>query len=127
VQRRNRLSRSRDFDAVYRHGRSTSTRFLVCYAFPRPERADELPARLGLAVPKAVGGAVVRNRIKRQLRETWREVAGHARPGHDYVLVARAGLADAAEARGHEWLRERVAEVLAKGAREGGAVAREAE
>ena len=70
VQRRHRLSRSRDFDAVYRQGRSVSTRFLVLYWFPREDGAGE--PRLGLAVPSATGGAVVRNRIKRQLREIWR-------------------------------------------------------
>ena len=53
VQRRHRLSRSRDFDAVYRHGRSVSTRFLVLYWFPREDDGDG--PRLGLAVPKAVG------------------------------------------------------------------------
>jgi ribonuclease P protein component len=114
VQRRNRLSRSRDFDAVYRQGRSTSTRFLVLYWFPRPHEADVTEPRLGLAVPKSVGGAVVRNRVKRQLRETWQELAPSARPGHDYVLVARPGLAEPADTRGHEWLRDRVAEVLEK-------------
>ena len=70
VQRRHRLSRSRDFDAVYRQGRSVSTRFLVLYWFPRDDGGGE--PRLGLAVPKANGSAVVRNRIKRQLREAWR-------------------------------------------------------
>ena len=116
MQRRNRLSRSRDFDAVYRQGRSTSTRFLVLYWFPRPDEADTTEPRLGLAVPKSVGGAVVRNRVKRRLRETWQELAGTAKAGHDYVLVARPGLAEPAETRGHEWLRERVAEVLEKAA-----------
>jgi ribonuclease P protein component len=113
VQRRNRLSRSRDFDAVYRSGRSASTRFLVLYWFPRDDAGDETP-RLGLAVPKSVGNAVVRNRVKRQLRETWTELAGRARPGHDYVLVARPGLAEPADTRGHAWLSERVTEVLEK-------------
>ena len=67
VQRRNRLSRSRDFDAVYRQGRSVSTRFLTLYFFQRDESIGA--PRLGFAVPKAVGNAVVRNRIKRQLRD----------------------------------------------------------
>ena len=116
MQRRNRLSRSRDFDAVYRQGRSTSTRFLVLYWFPRPDDGDLTEPRLGLAVPKSVGGAVVRNRVKRQLRETWAELAERARPDHDYVLVARPGLAEPADARGHEWLVERVGEVLEKAA-----------
>ena len=114
MQRRNRLSRSRDFDAVYRHGRSVSTRFLVLYSFDRDE--SEGDARLGLAVPKAVGGAVVRNRIKRQLKEIWRGRLERIPSGRDYVLVVRPGLPEAAEARGHEWLEERVDEVLGKAA-----------
>lgn len=114
MQRRNRLSRSRDFDAVYRHGRSVSTRFLVLYWFPREDAGGE--PRLGLAVPKATGGAVVRNRVKRQLREAWRGRLERVPPGRDYVLIARPGLPDAIEARGAEWLGERVDEVLAKAA-----------
>lgn len=114
MQRRHRLSRSHDFDTVYRQGRSVSTRFLVLYWFPR-EDADEDP-RLGLAVPKATGGSVVRNRIKRQLREAWRSLLDDVEPGRDYVLIARPGLPEAAESRGYEWLRERVSEILTKAA-----------
>ncbi len=114
MQRRNRLSRSRDFDAVYRHGRSVSTRFLVLYWFDRSEEGDD--PRLGIAVPKQLGGAVVRNRIKRQLREAWRAQLDRVPAGSDYVLIARPGLPDAVEARGFDWLRERVDEVLQKAA-----------
>jgi ribonuclease P protein component len=114
VQRSNRLSRSRDFDVVYRHGRSVSTRFLTLYAFAREEPAAD--PRLGLAVPKAVGSSVARNRIKRRLREIWRSKLdrNELKPGSDYVLVVRPGLPEAAEARGHGWLSERVDEVLAR-------------
>jgi ribonuclease P protein component len=114
VQKRNRLSRSRDFDAVYRHGRSTSTRFLVLYWFDR-EAADGEP-RLGLAVPKAAGNAVARNRIKRQLRELWRARLGQIPAGRDYVLIAKPGLPEATEANGFGWLGERIDEVLGKAA-----------
>ena len=114
MTRRGRLTRSRDFDAVYRRGRSVSTRFLVLYSFARDD--DQAEPRLGLAVPKAAGTAVVRNRIKRQLREAWRAQLASVPAAHDYVLIARPGLPEAAEARGFEWLRERVAEVLAKAA-----------
>ncbi len=112
MQRRHRLSRSRDFDSVYRHGRSVSSRFLVLYWFARPPDGDE--PRLGIAVPKGNGGAVVRNRIKRQLRETWRALLPSIPTGRDYVLIARPGLAEAAEAKGSDWLGERVREVLGK-------------
>jgi ribonuclease P protein component len=112
VQRRNRLSRSRDFDAVYRQGRSVSTRYLVLYWFKRDDSAGD--PRLGIAVPKKLGGAVVRNRIKRQLKEAWRGMLADVPAGSDYVIAAREGLPEAAEARGHDWLRERIAEVLQK-------------
>jgi ribonuclease P protein component len=112
VNRRHRLSRSRDFDTVYRQGRSVSTRYLILYWFAREE--GEEAVRFGLAVPKAVGTAVVRNRIKRRLRELFRERSSELPQDHDYVLVVRPGLAEAAESRGFDWLRERVAEILGK-------------
>jgi ribonuclease P protein component len=114
VQRRHRLSRSRDFDAVYRHGRSVSTRFLVLYWFARVEDGDA--PRLGLAVPKAVGTAVVRNKMKRRLREAFRTRLPELPQGQDYVLVVRPGLAEAVDARGFEWLGERIDEILGKAA-----------
>jgi ribonuclease P protein component len=97
VQRRNRLSRSRDFDAVYRQGRSVSTRFLTLYWFQRDESVGA--PRLGFAVPKVVGNAV------------------EGQPAtNDYLLVVRQGLPEAAEANGHTWLEARVDEVLGKAA-----------
>ena len=113
MERRQRLSRSRDFDAVYRQGRSVSTRSLTLHWFVREDEPDGV-ARIGLAIPRAVGTAVMRNRLKRQLREAWSTVADEAPAGRDYVLVARAGLAEAAEARDHDWLVEHVREVLGK-------------
>jgi ribonuclease P protein component len=113
VQRRHRLSRSKDFDAVYRHGSSASGRYLTLHWFPRDDDADGVP-RLGLAVPKSVGTAVVRNRVKRLLREVWRTCLDEVPPGRDYVLVARPGIAETAEARGAGWLAEELAQVLRK-------------
>ena len=114
MPRRNRLSRSRDFDAVYRNGRSVSTRFLVLYWFPRED--DDGEPRLGLAVPRAAGPAVIRNKVKRRLRELWRARLEAIPRGRDYVLVARPGLPETVEARGFDWLGERVDEVLQKAA-----------
>ena len=113
VQRRNRLSRSRDFEAVYRRGQSASTRHLVLHWFPRDDDTDGSP-RLGLAVPRSVGSAVVRSRVKRLLREAWREVLDAVPAGHDYVLAARPGFAEPAETRGREWLVAEISEVLGK-------------
>ena len=113
MQRRHRLSHSRDFDTVYRRGTSASTRYLTLYWFSREDDSGGEP-RLGLAVPRSVGSAVVRNRVKRILRETWRSRLPKIPPGRDYVLVARPTLAGPAEARNHEWLAAEVDEVLSK-------------
>ena len=115
MKHRNRLSRSRDFDSVYRHGRSVSSRYLVLYSFARPpdeEACSDL--RLGLAASRQVGVAVERNRIKRRLRAAFDEIAASVPQGSDYVLIVRPGLVEAAESRGFPWLVERVREVFAQ-------------
>ena len=113
MQRRYRLSRSRDFDAVYRQGRSVSTRFLVLYWFPRD---DDGEPRLGIAVPKGAGSAVERNRVKRRIRESWRDRVGGIPAGRDYVLIARPALGEALASHDATWLGQRIDEVLGKAA-----------
>ncbi len=61
-------------------------------------------ARLGITVPRKVGGAVVRNRLKRQLREAMIALGPDVARGSDVVIVARAGLDDAVEMQGFAWL-----------------------
>jgi ribonuclease P protein component len=95
---RRRLSRSAEFERVYRHGRSKANRYLVVYAFPREDAAPEGP-RLGVSVSRRVGGAVERTRVKRVLREAFWEQAERLPAGADYVVVARPdslGLVDRA-------------------------------
>lgn len=111
MKRRSRLSRSRDFDAVYRHGRSSSTRYLTLYSFPRPDAGPLDDSRFGLAISRQIGGAVARNRLKRQLREALEKIS-EPQGGHDYVLIARQGLAEAADSRGQDWLVGRIEEAF---------------
>ena len=98
---------------MYRRGRSASSRYLVLHWFLREDDPEGEP-RLGLAVPRAVGSAVARNRVKRQLRETWRELLPSVPAGRDYVLSARPGLAEPVGARGRDWLRGEIEDVLEK-------------
>jgi ribonuclease P protein component len=113
--RRRRLSRSAEFERVYRQGRSKANRFLVLYAFPRADDAapdDEASPRLGLSVSRRVGGAVDRTRVKRVLREAFWAEAGRLPPGSDYVIVARPESRGLAEREGMAGVRVALAELV---------------
>lgn len=90
--KRPRLSRSSDFQRIYRQGRSTASRFLVVYSFRRSADVSSEGPRLGLSVSKKLGGAVVRNRVKRLLREAFGSVREQLAEDHDFVLIARPSL-----------------------------------
>jgi len=114
AQKRRRLSRSAEFERVYRQGRSKGNRFLVLYAFPRDEdapREDEGP-RLGLSVSRRVGGAVDRNRVKRVLREAFWAEAERLPDTSDYVVVARPDARELAERDGMAGIRGALAELV---------------
>jgi ribonuclease P protein component len=113
--RRRRLSRSAEFERVYRQGRSKGNRFLVLYAFPREEdgaSVEEDGPRLGLSVSRKVGGAVDRNRVKRVLREAFWQEAERLPSGSDYVVVARPDARDLAEREGTPGMRTALAELV---------------
>ena len=98
-RKRGRLSRSGDFDRVYRDGRSRANRFLVLYSFPRPADAAG-DVRLGISVSRKVGGAVQRNAVKRALREAFWNLESAPPTDHDFVLVARPDAAGLVEREG---------------------------
>lgn len=79
------LTENHLFRRAYHRGRQSVHSALVLYALP-----NRLPvSRLGLTVSPKIGKAVVRNRVKRRLRESYRLEEGRLLPGFDLVIVAR--------------------------------------
>jgi len=118
ASRRRRLSRSGEFDRVYRDGTSHATRYLVLYSFPRREEGGD-EVRLGVSVSRKVGGAVDRNRVKRVLRESFWELSHLLPAQHDFVVVARPEIGDLIEREGSAAVRASLEEALTSGAKKG--------
>jgi ribonuclease P protein component len=117
--KRGRLSRSAEFERVYRQGRSVGNRFLVLYTFPRAGTGAPDGPRLGLSVSRKVGGAVDRNRVKRLLREAFAGEVERVPADHDVVLVARPEARDLAEREGLDGVRRELGELVGRALTEG--------
>jgi ribonuclease P protein component len=118
-RKRRRLSRSGEFERVYREGRSHASRHLVVYAFPRAEGDDSEP-RLGVSVGRKLGGAIERNRMKRLLQEAFWSNAEELHEGHDFVIVARPAAGELARQGGEQAIEAELREVLAQAGLTGG-------
>ncbi|MEF9905084.1 ribonuclease P protein component [Streptomyces sp. P9-A2] len=100
----NRLRRREDFATAVRRGRRAGRRHLVVHlrsgvTDPHASGENAAPTRAGFVVSKAVGGAVVRNKVKRRLRHLMRDRVALLPPGSLVVVRALPGAGDAAHAQ----------------------------
>ena len=79
------LKKNKDFQTVYQKGTSFANRYLVMYVLPNQYNKN----RLGISVSKKVGNSVVRHRVTRLIRESYRLNEKKFMPGFDIVVMAR--------------------------------------
>lgn len=81
------LKKNKDFQQVYRKGKSYANRYLVMYVLENHLNKN----RLGISVSKKVGNSIVRHRLARLIRESYRLQEDRYRCGIDIVVIARIG------------------------------------
>ena len=79
------IRKRRDFELVFKEGISSRSQYLVLYARPNELNVN----RLGLSVSKKIGKAVIRNRVRRLLKEAVKKLFGDSSVSYDVVIVAR--------------------------------------
>lgn len=89
---RNRIvKKNKEIQEIYRGGRSYVTRYFILYLF----RTPDMPIRVAVAAGKKLGNAVVRNRVKRRLREIFRLNQTHLTGSGQVLIVGRKPILDA--------------------------------
>ncbi len=89
-KKEHRLTKREDFNKVYRYGKSTANQQFAVYYLARP---DQETFRLGVSVSKKIGNAVVRNRLRRMMKEIVRLNADSIASNFDFVVIARKPVA----------------------------------
>lgn len=80
------LRKNKDFQNVYRYGKSLANKYLVMYVISNGLDKN----RIGISVSKKVGNSVVRHRLTRLIRESYRLNDQRLNNGYDIVIIARA-------------------------------------
>lgn len=86
MNKRQRIKKNEEFQKVFKKGKSFANRQFVVYCM---RKEDQLAFRIGLSVGKKVGNAVMRNQIKRYIRQAFLELKDDLRQDMDYVIIAR--------------------------------------
>jgi ribonuclease P protein component len=86
VEKKYRLAKREDFSKVYRYGKSSANHQFVLYYLAKPQQEH---FRLGISVSKKIGNAVVRNRMRRVIKEIIRLNGDHLTSRNDYIMIVR--------------------------------------
>lgn len=86
-----RIKKNKEFQNAFKKGKSFANRQFIIYVLGKPEQEK---FRIGLSVSKKVGNSVMRNRIKRCIRQSIFELQDQIKDGHDYVIIARKPAAE---------------------------------
>lgn len=84
------LKKNRDFQSVYRRGKSYGNKYLVMHLLPNQTESN----RIGISVSKKVGNSIVRHHLTRLIRESYRLHEENFQRGYDMVVVARTAAKD---------------------------------
>lgn len=86
-----RVKKNKDFQEAFKKGKSFANRQFVVYSLEKP---DQEHFRIGLSVSKKIGNAVMRNQIKRYIRQAFLELENDLHNHFDYIIIARKPVAD---------------------------------
>jgi len=86
------LKKDSDFRKVYKHGKSFANRYLVMYILNNKSEYS----RIGISVSKKVGKAIIRNKVRRRIKEAYRlNIDENIKNGYDIIFIARVAIKDA--------------------------------
>lgn len=86
MKKKFRIKKNKEFQTVFKQGKSWANRQFIIYVLKNPEQPK---FRIGLSVSKKIGNSVMRNRIKRCIRQAFFELKDQISVGQDYVIIAR--------------------------------------
>ncbi|MDD4211163.1 MAG: ribonuclease P protein component [Clostridia bacterium] len=88
LEKKHRLTKRKEFNYIFKQGKAFSTKLFVLNYSP-----TKLPTfKVGFSVSKKIGNAVVRNKVKRRMREALRALQNQINPKYNYIFVARVGI-----------------------------------
>lgn len=95
LEKTHRLRKNSEFKFVYRYGRACSNEWMILRYVYLEELQKERPVRIGISVSKKVGGAVVRNKVKRRIAASLYDYANRLPDKCCLIFIAKNGLKDA--------------------------------